>query len=357
MRDQVRIIAGWYILLFVSAGTALGQQGYSESEAYSPRTISQKNVTNRKDQPQSPQAVTSPTPVSIRVSVLDSNFKPVGGLAKGDFKLFVDDQEAEISSVDNGSEPVTFVLLIDNSISSTMAIKDLGDRVKRLIDALDSNDRVMAFAFSERLRLLADVTADREKLYKAVRKVTEKGESGTSLYDHIHALSTQSIANIEGPAAIILFTDGVDSTSRKVKPEVSLESAESADAANYVAYLDTLNFVLASTDRLRQNRRSFPLPVGIKLQDPRQTQMEYAIGKRYLSDLMHLSGGHTVRDPNDLGAGILTTSALPSVIRSQYVIKFTPTFQSAAGQRHALRVRVNRPNLNVIARGSLIRPQ
>ena len=356
MKNQIEcfLVSGLCLLaIFV---TSRAQLPYSESGVYKPRTVPHLDLKKKDVRSTAPSTAFPPIPVSIRVSVLDRNFQPVDGLTKDDFKVFVDDQETQISTMYRGGEIVTYILMIDNSVSSTMAIKDLGERVQRTIDALGTGEQVIAIAFSERFKKISESTDDRDKLRKAVRKATANGESGTSLYDHVHRLSTETFRSLGGPVAVILFTDGVDSTSRKVKMQESLAAAETANAAYYVVYLDTLPFLLASNERLKQNLRNFPVPIGLKLQDPRQMQMEYETGKRYLSDLMLLSGGHAVRDPADQSPGILRSSELPAVIRSQYTLTFLPTAAYESGQRRTLRVRVNRSNLNVIARGSIITP-
>jgi VWFA-related protein len=290
----------------------------------------------------------------VRVSVLDSDWKPVAGFTKDDFKLFVDDQETEIASFETNKEPLNFVFMIDNSVSATMAIKDLAAQAERVLDALAPGDRASAVAFSEKFNVIGELTDDREKLRKAIRKAIGKPANGTSIYDHIQYLSTSIIPNISGPAAVILLTDGADTTSRKAKFDTSLTAAEASDAAYYVIYLDTLPALLANVARVNQNLRNFPVPLNVPRTDPRQLRQDYQLGLNYLNDLMALSGGHTAISAPIAGSKAQLSSELPAEIRSQYVVAFTPRPGSVVGQRHSLNVRVNRANLAVVARGSFI---
>ena len=68
---------------------------------------------------------------------------------------------------------------------------------------------------------------------------------------------------------------------------------------------------------------------------------------------MALSGGHIASDAIMTGSNAILSSELPNIISSQYVLTFTPP-GSSVGQRHSLSVRIDRPNLTVIARGSFI---
>lgn len=83
-------------------------------------------------------------------------------------------------------------------------------------------------------------------------------------------------------------------------------------------------------------------------------EKEYELGKLYLNDLLFLSGGRSV-----LAEGIATQLAvsaqnLPSEIGKQYLLKFAPGEQPGIERRRQLIVRVDRPGLQVITRGSYL---
>ena len=61
--------------------------------------------------------------------------------------------------------------------------------------------------------VLTEPTNDREEIYHAIRK-TSFG-NGTSLYDAVHLTIAKRLNGVEGRKAVVLFTDGVDTTSRK----------------------------------------------------------------------------------------------------------------------------------------------
>ena len=350
-----------YLLILVGdlfAQQAASPTAYSESNSYNPRQVSQtaKSQKNKAYDPSDvAPGVTGSEPARMRVSVLDSDRKPVRALTKQDFKLFVDGQETEIASVESSGGPVNFVFLIDNSFSAVATILDLSDRVGRVIDSLGTGDRALAIVFSEKFKIVCELTEDREKLKRSVGGALKNPESGTSIYDHVQTLSNTIIPKISHPVAVIVFTDGADTTSRKADFEGSLAAVEKSTTSYYVVYLDTLAATLKGVETLKRNMANFPLPGFLGRQtDPKVIRQDYETGLNYLNDLMSLSGGHLMRDASTPGTNVMLASEVPAEIRSQYVITFNPPSSGQASQRHQVKVRVSRPNLAVIARGSFI---
>ena len=72
---------------------------------------------------------------------------------------------------------------------------------------------------------------DRNALRYAIRQ-TEPG-SGTRLYDAVDQVINQYFNRIEGRKAIVLFTDGVDTTSKHASYESTVRDAEELDALIY----------------------------------------------------------------------------------------------------------------------------
>jgi hypothetical protein len=86
----------------------------------------------------------------------------------------------------------------------------------------------------------------------------------------------------------------------------------------------------------------------------KQVAANYELGKMYRNDLLFLSGGRAIpawsfRDaPKEIAASLI------SGIRQQYFVTFSPTPGGTVAQRKQILVRVDRPNLAVLARGSYI---
>src|SRR5689334_23951110 len=95
----------------------------------------------------------------------------------------------------------------------------------------------MVIAFNDKIRVLSEPTNDRFVLRDAIRD-TEAG-SGTRLYDAVDLVINQYFNGIEGRKALVLFTDGVDTTSNRADYDTTLRDAEELDALIYPVEYDT----------------------------------------------------------------------------------------------------------------------
>jgi VWFA-related protein len=265
--------------------------------------------------------------------------------------LFIDDQEKQISSVEIRSQPVNIILLLDTSPSAEMRVKEIQQYAIGIIEQLPPDDKMMVVSFNQDDRVLIDLTDDRKLLTKAINK-WPKGD-GTSLYDTITNIFRNRLEQIPGRKAVILLTDGIDTTSRKASYVSSLVEAEKGDAPVYPVYFDTLQ-------ETKNKIKSFPYAVsfpGLTLpsgQPQLSPEEESEIGKLYLNDLTNLSGGRAITYENVKSGKQRITIGIPQELRNQYIITFTPAGIAFAEQHRKVRVRVNRPNLVVVTRGSYI---
>src|SRR5690606_5024926 len=105
------------------------------------------------------------------------------------------------------------VLMIDVSPSTQFRIDEIQNAAITFVDQLRPNDRVMVIAFDDTVRVLSQPTNNRAQLRNAIR-MAEFGD-GTSLYEAVDNALNRQLARIEGRKAVVLFTDGVDTTSRR----------------------------------------------------------------------------------------------------------------------------------------------
>ena len=64
---------------------------------------------------------------------------------------------------------------------------------------------------------------------------------GTKLYDALDLVIKQRLNQVKGRKAIVLFTDGVDTTSKRASYQSTLGEAEELDAMIYPIQYDTTN--------------------------------------------------------------------------------------------------------------------
>lgn len=338
---------------------------YSESKPQPKRTFyipkpKDAIIAAPKSEPQAPATVgdddvikVATDLVTIPVTVYDRDGLYVPNLRRNDFKIFVNGKEQEVAYFGNSDKPFTVVLMIDTSPSTAYQIEEIQDAARAFVDQLQPQDSVMVVEFAGSVHLLTDVTKDRQQIYKALRK-TRFGD-GTSLYEAVDFSLRKKLAQVEGRKAIVLFTDGVDTTSRRATYDSTLAEAEESEAPVFPIYYNTY------FDGRRQTTMGIPDDVlgpvifGGGGQITGSSAADYAVGKKYLDDLASYTGGRVYRPESTPGGLTAAFEGIAQELRSQYSIGFIPKDDSGkAGERKAIKVRVNRPDLSIRARDSYI---
>ncbi|MEO7672444.1 MAG: VWA domain-containing protein [Pyrinomonadaceae bacterium] len=280
--------------------------------------------------------------VTIPVSVFDRNGLYIPNLRQSDFKIFQDGKEQEIAYFGTADKPFTVILLLDTSPSTEYKINEIRRAAIAFVDQLKAEDRVMVIEFDGNVHVLTEATGDRQKIYKAIDRA-DFG-FGTSLYDAVHFSLSKRLSKIEGRKAVVLFTDGVDTTSSKAGYDTTLSMAEEADALIFPIYYNTFSYNSGGNS-------PFPgrvvNPIGTRPQD-------YALGKKYLDELADYTGGRVFRPEATPGGLTAAFEGIAEELRRQYNIGYVPTEAGTAGQRKQIKVRVNRPNLVLRARDSYV---
>lgn len=318
---------------------------YSESVPNSGRLMFPSNNSRKKNPKAKKDSETAPNSaessdeetikvetnlVTIPVSVLDRNSFYITDLKQGDFKIFEDDVEQEVAYFGASEKPFTVVLLIDVSDSTNYKIEEIQAAAAAFVRQLKPQDRVMVIQFDNSVKVLTGVTGDRDKINQAIGR-TGFGND-TSLYEAVDFSLHRQLAKIEGRKAIVLFTDGVDTSSEKATFEGTVRDAEESQTIVFPIYYNTF----------QKNMRSGTEGV------------EYATGRAYLKALADATGGRVVRPeatPNGLTAAF---GSIAEELRRQYSIGYYPSTAGEAGERRQIKVRVNRPKLLVRARDSYI---
>jgi VWFA-related protein len=306
------------------------------------------------------------TLVTIPLSVTDRDGRYIPNLVKEDFRLWEDGIEQQVAYFSSVDKPFSVVLMLDTSGSTRFRLEEIQDAAIEFVSQLRPDDRVMVVSFDDDVRVLSEFTNDRSRLRNAIRQ-TEPGE-GTRLYDAVDLIINERLNQISGRKAIVLFTDGVDTTSRRSSYESNVRDAEELDALIYPIRYDTL-------PDMRGGGGSWPgqVPtIGDILGQilggagrrgriggrrggggPGTSPQDYALGAQYLRDLAEKTGARQYDAENTQNLAY-AFSNIAEELRRQYSLGYYPKRQAQAGERRQIRVRVNRPNLAVRARDSYI---
>lgn len=261
--------------------------------------------------------------VRILATVKDTSGQLIGDLSKNDFQVFDNGVPQQLSLFEHHTEqPLSVSVMIDTSASTGIDLKYEVESVNRFFRALfregNPEDAASLYAFNWETTMRAEFTGRPERLERALRGI--KAEGGTSLYDAIYLVSDR-LAEREGRHAIIVVTDGGDTTSAKNFHD-ALRAAQMADAVLY------------------------PVLVVPITNDPGRNTG----GENALTTLAAGTGGRvfapTLGDALD-GA----FAEILRDLRTQYLLGYYPkNLPSTKDRFHTIEVKLKRPDLRVSAR-------
>lgn len=282
--------------------------------------------------------------ITIPVSVFDRNGLYIPGLRQSDFKIFEDGAEQEIAYFGTSDKPFTVALLIDTSPSTSYKIDEIHQAAIAFVDQLKPQDSVIVIEFNSSVKVQCEATNDREKIYRGINRA--KFGDGTSLYNAVDEALRKQLSKIQGRKAVVLFTDGVDTTSRKNSYDSTLNYAEESDSLIFPIYYNTYY------DAQRSSSQTWPNIFGGGMMGV--TAEDYALGRKYLNELADVTGGRVFRPESTPGGLTSAFEGIAEELRRQYNIGYVPKAEGKPGQRKQIKVRVNRPNLVIRARDSYI---
>ena len=181
---------------------------------------------------------TSVDAVHLSVSVVTKKGKLVTDLEQSDFWVLENDVIQDITYFSRGTDaPVDVVMLVDASGSMDVSAKTLNARNSaiQLIRGLGEEDRVAVYAFDRDLYRLTDFTKSKEDAVAALTRIEPFGS--TALYDAVVTLSDRVVDEGFGRRAIVVVTDGVD-TSSDATVELAVEKAKGVDLLPWCITLD-----------------------------------------------------------------------------------------------------------------------
>lgn len=155
--------------------------------------------------------------------------QPMTGLARESFKVFEDGVEQPILDFYPEERPITLALLLDSSGSIREALGEVHEGALGFIDQLKDEDRALLIDFDDKVYLVQDLTSDKALLREAASSTEAIGD--TAIYDALHA-AFRKLRGIDGRKAIVLLTDG-DDTSSQFPFDRVLEEAKSQDVLIY----------------------------------------------------------------------------------------------------------------------------
>jgi Ca-activated chloride channel family protein len=284
--------------------------------------------------------------VSLPVVVTTRDGRRITDLEKGDFEVYEDKVPQKIEGFSSTDEPVTIVLALDCSGSMQRKLARVQDEAIRFVNLLHPDDSVAIMSFADDVTLLEDFSIDRKRNAYGIKETRSDG--WTALYEAVWLGLQDVLKPVKERKALVIFTDGVDTASRRASSKETIDLAKESQATIYSIYFNT-------ESDMEMGRRSggtvggFPLPippivVSPGSRPPGSSSSEYMQGRLYLTQLAEYSGGvlYDALKMEDLGPAF---EEIARELASQYSIAYYSTNTKRDGKFRNVEVKVRRPGL------------
>jgi VWFA-related protein len=177
--------------------------------------------------------------VSLPVVVTDKNGRRITDLPKEDFEIFENGVHQDIAGFIATDEPIQVALALDTSGSTESELANIQNAAIDFVNELHPDDEVAVLSFSDDVTLQQDFSIDRDKNEYGIKKTRSGG--CTVEYEAVWLGLEDVLKPIKERKALVLFTDGVDTCSRKASMDETLELARETKATIYCVYYNTEN--------------------------------------------------------------------------------------------------------------------
>ena len=304
------------------------------------------------------------TLVTVPVSVVDRQGRFIPNLKKEDFTLSENGVDQSIAYFEPAEKPFTVALLLDTSASTHFHLSEIREAAIEFAKQLRPQDRVLVVSFNDEVLLLTEATNDATLIESVIEENANTGSS-TRLYDAVDLTIRERLNKIKGRKAIVLFTDGVDTSSQQADYLSTLREVEELDALIYPIQYDTTDYLRAMQDAgtvtvvttqpglfgPRTSTQTYNVPMNGGVPLPGATKADYDRADHYLHSLADKTGGRLYQ-ANDTKQLADAFSRIAEELRRQYTLGYYPKNLSSDGDRRQIHVKVNQPNVAVKARDS-----
>lgn len=250
--------------------------------------------------------------VLVPVTVTDAMNRPVIDLQKENFKIFEDDQQQTIRFFSKEDAPISVGMILDYSKSMSNKFEAERAALSEFFKNANSGDDYFAIAFSDRPKLIADSTQSINDLEDKLALAEPAGN--TALLDAIYlGISKMRSARYQR-RALLIISDGGDNHSYYNTKETK----------RLVEEADVLIYSIGIFDGM-------PVPVF--------KTIEEKLGKRLLTDVTELTGGHTIAADNRNNIPEIA-AAVSRELRQEYVLAYRSDRTVRDGKWRKIKVQV-----------------
>lgn len=297
--------------------------------------------------------------VLLNITVMDPYGRQATDLVKNDFIVAEDGQRQDIASFLISSVPVNVVLMLDASGSVAGEIASLRDAAMRFVSQLGPEDKVSIIEFHTNVELIQDWTSKPDEVkhalswrFKPGMTMSKDGHyepGSTALYDALYATADDQLTKVEGRKAIIMLTDG-DDTSSKVTYNQSLDAIIKSGAIVYV--------ISKARAFIEMIKRQSGGKVGRILGTGQQADFfiaRFEAAERLMTDLSVRTGGRIYSPLRDEELKDVY-GQLAQELKNQYILTYVSKNEQRDGRLRHVKVFLTRSGYNARTRDSYYAP-
>lgn len=299
--------------------------------------------------------------VLLNVTVMDSYGHQATELVKDEFIVAEDGQRQDIASFVVSSIPVNVILMLDASGSVVSQINSLRDAAMHFVNQLGPEDKISVMEFHTNVELIQDWTSKAEDVrhslswrFKPGMVQTKQGSfdyGSTALFDALYSATDEQLAKVDGRKAIILLTDG-DDTSSKVTYEQALTSIVKSGSVVYVIskareFINELSKYRSKTSRVLGGRNA-------QIADIMVPRFEHA--EELMTRLSTLTGGR-IFSPLEDKEMTDVYAQVAHELKNQYIITYVPKNLEHDGRLRHIKVFLARPGYSARTRDAYYAPK
>jgi Ca-activated chloride channel family protein len=262
--------------------------------------------------------------VVVNLIVTDAKGQYAHGLGEKDFTILEDDRAQPINSFFSEEAPFAAAILIDTSGSMDYKFSLARAAASYFVDHIRDNDQVAVYGFNNEIKLFQD--------FSDLRDISEyiwdaKAENMTRMYDCLFEALTALEKRPEKRKAILVISDGWDTTSHKATFDSVMKKALATGVTIYAIDLIDDSARMGSSSWIVELRR----------------------GMAEMKEFADKTGGRYIHSPQGDKLEEEFTNVVDE-LRNQYTITYYPTNSKRDGRWRRLGVNVSRQALTTRTR-------
>jgi Ca-activated chloride channel family protein len=244
--------------------------------------------------------------VVFSATAVDGKGRPVTNLRRDEFRVYDDGRLQPLAHFHQGlGLPARVLLLVDasGSMNDEWKVASARRAAGQILDALAAEDQVALAGFDSRYWGVVAFTRDKNEVRRGLASVTPFGS--TALHDALDKAARDIASHGEGRRAVVVLTDGVDTSSTST-PDQVIERSRALDVPIYaVSVVSPLDD--PASERFAGNKDDG------KAKAAAETLSRYAA----------LSGGLAFRVSDALGL-VTAASRIATELKHQYRLGWDP---------------------------------